>query len=595
MRPRSVFYLFILISFLLVQPESLWAQSDWPAAIDTGDFGEPNATRGPGAYFAWYKLLLIAATYLVWVFMADRVNKDLLRWGPQMKLSPNTWNLSSVLCVLAGFWITISLPMFWIGYPFLFIAVFLPPFIYNLVRRSRIGADVELAFKVSGGKSGVSKEPLRQDEGVAFEFTPAGDNDEEQTANLIRARQSVAFVAMKDLLLLGITNRADVILLDFTQHSMAGKMLVDGAWHNLPQVDRVTGDAMLFSLKSLAGLNPAERRAQQMGRFKLKWPEMSLKTGFEIASSGVKTGERVQVKAMRAMAKDLTLSQVGMWPDMQTQLLAAVNRPGLTIISAPARTGLTTTWRSVLLAADRMTRDCMGLISETDAETELENLQIRRYQPGKMAVALRGMMLLQPDVVVVPDLLQAEVFDVIVADAASGDRAVIAKVNADGAAAALLMHYAKATNKQIFLKAIIAVTGQRLLRRLCDHCKQAVSVKPEAIQKLGGDPRKQNTIFNHYQLPPPEQRVDEKGQPVEMFPCPVCQGLGFIGRIAAIELLQVDDRLRSLILKQPQVDKLEQYGRSKGQLSLLQQAYRLVLAGVTSISEVQRVFSKGQG
>jgi type II secretory ATPase GspE/PulE/Tfp pilus assembly ATPase PilB-like protein len=212
-----------------------------------------------------------------------------------------------------------------------------------------------------------------------------------------------------------------------------------------------------------------------------------------------------------------------------------------------------------------------------------------------MAETLRALLLLQPDVVVAPDLLQSEVFEALVAVAAAGDRTMIAKVNADSAAAALLMHYAKASNKQMFLKAVTAVTCQRLIRRLCDHCKQPIAVKPEAIQKLGGDPRQQNTIYNYFQLPPPEQRVDEKGQPVEMFPCPVCQGIGFIGRIAILELILVDDGLRTLIMKQPQVDKLEQYGRSKSQLSLLQQAYRMVLAGVTSMSEVQRVFSKGQG
>jgi type IV pilus assembly protein PilB len=98
-------------------------------------------------------------------------------------------------------------------------------------------------------------------------------------------------------------------------------------------------------------------------------------------------------------------------------------------------------------------------------------------------------------------------------------------------------------------------------------------------------------VYTHFQLPPPEQRVDDKGQPIEIPPCPICQGIGYIGRIAAYDLVQVDNGLRELLLKSPTPEKVEAYLRSRGQLSQLQQAYRLVLVGVTSIAEVQRVFA----
>lgn len=582
MRPRILLPFLMGIGGMLIPSAAVFAQ--------TGAAGLP-ASSGSG--FGWYKLLILAAFYLLWVWLSDRINRDLLRWGPSLELAPETWNLIQVLCFGISFLLVLALPWFWASIPLLILAAVVPGIVYRSIRKNRMAANPELAFQASRGASLDDAAPLAQDEGVSFDFSPAGESEEQRAANLIKARQSPAFVQMKELLVTAITNRADLLLLDYTQQAVGGKMMVDGAWHNLPWMDRATGDAILFSLKSLAGLNPADRRTQQLGKFGLKWLDMSLKANFELISAGVPTGERVQLKSLRTASKDLTLSQLGMWPEMQTALIGAMNQKGLVLFSAPPRMGLTSTWRSALLACDRITRDCMGLIPAGDTETEVENLQVRRYHQNDQAEVYRGLMLMQPDALAIPELMQTSLMNPVLQEVVDEGRAVYVKTTAENAPQALLTAWAKAPNRQNFARALVAVTGQRLLRRLCDHCKQPVVVRPEAIQKLGGDPRRQNTIYNHYQLPPPEQRVDEKGQPIEMFPCPVCQGLGFIGRIAAFELIRVDDGLRALLLKEPKLDKVEAYLRSQGQLSQLQQAYRLVLVGVTSVAEVQRVFSKG--
>jgi len=111
------------------------------------------------------------------------------------------------------------------------------------------------------------------------------------------------------------------------------------------------------------------------------------------------------------------------------------------------------------------------------------------------------------------------------------------------------------------------------------------------IQKLGGNPKQQRTLFTQYKLPPPEQRIDEKGKPIEFPPCPTCGGLGYIGRIATFEVLQLDEQLRAVIRKQPQAAAIEAAAVKSGKLPLANQAYKLVLLGVTSLAEVQRIFN----
>lgn len=575
MPSRLVHCLFTLLVVLLASPAPLLAQG-------------PD---GGGAVFAGYKLLIVALFYLLWIVLSDWMNRDLLRWGEQMKLEPETWNLINVLCFGFAFLLILLVPIFWASLPFLVLASFVPMLFYRSTRKSRIKENAELAFRVSGGKTVAEEAPLAQDEGVLMEFTAAGRSEEEQAANLIRARQGAAFVQLKDLMVTAITNRADLMAFDYTRQSVAGKMMVDGSWHNLPPLDRPTGDALLYSLKCLAGLDPADRRSQQIGKFGLKWLDVSLKANFELVTAGVPTGERVQLKTLRAASKDLTLVQLGMWPEMQSELVKAMNEPGLVLISAPPRTGLTSTWRAALLASDRLTRDVVGLIPPSDNETELENVQVRTYTNDKLAEVLRAVWLQQPDALAFPDLLETKATNEVLQEVVEERKSVFARIQANSAVEALIAALGKVPDKKLFGQALTAVSGQRLVRRLCDNCKQPVNLKPEAIVKLGGNPKQPPAVYNHFQMPPPEQRVDEKGQPIEIPPCPICQGLGYIGRIAAFDLLLVDDGLRELLLKSPTAEKIDAYLRSRAQLSQLQQAYRLVLVGVTSIAEVQRVFA----
>ena len=181
--------------------------------------------------------------------------------------------------------------------------------------------------------------------------------------------------------------------------------------------------------------------------------------------------------------------------------------------------------------------------------------------------------------------------DLLAQQASEHERAVVIRSQSTSAAEAFLRTYAQSKDRNTFLAAAKSITGQRLVRRLCEDCRVQVRVKPQMIQKLGGNPKKQGSLFNPWKLPPPAQRVDEKGNPIEFPPCPTCGGAGYIGRIAVFELLQIDEQLKAVIRKQPQAAAIEAAAVKLGKTPLVNQAYKLVLLGVTSIAEVQRVFN----
>ncbi|MDA7932390.1 hypothetical protein N9B53_01075, partial [Mariniblastus sp.] len=183
-------------------------------------------------------------------------------------------------------------------------------------------------------------------------------------------------------------------------------------------------------------------------------------------------------------------------------------------------------------------------------------------------------------------------FDLLMNQVLTQQRSVLLRVPAKSAAEALLKMYKQAGDRDQFLKATKNVTCQRLVRRLCTDCRVEVRVQPKTIQQLGGNPKTQGTIYNQWRLPPPDQRVDDKGRPIEYPPCTTCGGLGFIGRIAVFEMLSLNDQLRTLIKQSPKITTVEAAAVKLGKTTITKEAYKLVLLGVTSLAEAQRILKQ---
>lgn len=586
-RSRSIFLVATTLAILLIPLAECSFAQDW-----NQDWGSHFAKSRPGGYLSVIKLFLIAAVFLGWVRFADWINRDAMKIGERTGLTPEFWNPVVVFSFLIGFFAAISVPIFYAGFAIYVIAAVFPGTFYYIARRGKLIESPGIAQYIKLQPGEVPKaEALPQDAGADVEFKPAGADAAAKQENLIKARQTGGFADLKDMLDICQFKRADQWLLDFTQTSTASRIFVDGFWHPLEPIDRERADAMLASMKFLAGRNPLERRAAQTGKFSIKSDHGKSDLAFH--SQGVPTGERVQIKFTRAAKVPVDFSQLGMFPEMFDKVKTSLDHKGLTIISAPPTAGLTTSWQGALVTTDRLTRDCVGLIGPDETETVLENIVIHRYDEsgGKQQFdVLNGLLLTQPDMLVVPLVENPKTMDHLILQVTQDDRALVLQVSAKSAAEALLRLYAQAGDRGQFLDALQTVTCQRLVRRLCDSCKVEIRVQPNVIKQLGGDPNTQGTIFIPWRLPPPEQQVDEKGKPIEFPPCEACGGIGYFERIAVFEIISVTDPLRDFIKKNPNIPAIEKAATKLGKKPMIRQAYQLVLSGVTSLDEVQRVF-----
>ena len=239
-------------------------------------------------------------------------------------------------------------------------------------------------------------------------------------------------------------------------------------------------------------------------------------------------------------------------------------------------------------------RDCVAFVRSEENETHFENVAREDVIVGNQLHAenLSSVLLRNPDVYVVPEWLESnKLFDKLLIDITQNERCVISKIAANNAIEVVLRMMKKTSERKALLQQFKIATCQRLVRRLCDACKQPVQPNPNFLKQLGAKPGDEVNVCNPYQLPPPSQQVDEKGNPIELPVCELCSGLGYIGRIAVVETLALDDELRKAFLTAPKIDQLAALARKRGNLPMVQQGYRLVLAGITSLQEVQRVFA----
>ena len=134
------------------------------------------------------------------------------------------------------------------------------------------------------------------------------------------------------------------------------------------------------------------------------------------------------------------------------------------------------------------------------------------------------------------------------------------------------------------------VLNQRLIRRLCESCKQAYAPTPQLLQKLNLPAGRVPKLYKPTIPPPPEQRVDAKGNPIEIEICKRCNGRGYFGRMALFELLIINDKMRQAIaqlLDKP--DELRKFAKQNGHSGFLEEGILACALGQTSLEEVQRI------
>lgn len=577
-------------------PAAPEAWPDFPLKMKSD--GRPDHTdmpRGPGFYFYTPKLILLVLVFLAWVKTTEWASVDCEANG----LPYVIWNSANFFPFLAGFLIfAITVPWFLLGFFVLLLAWLVPLGMYIHARNEKVRPSAQILtpdwFRaiaanpaaLFGGQAVEAKAKQAHEEGPPVNFLAHGGTDQENQANAILARQSPGYLVCKEVFVEGVNRRAEKIVLDYTQAGVAVKYQIDGVLFDAPARDRESGDVMLAVFKKLANRNPDDRVKKQEGRLFAEY--QGRKHQLDLVSQGTQTGERAILSFPPEKFEVKSLVELGMREKMLEQLKEVLTaETGMFLVSSLPSGGLTMTFTTLLKSQDRYMRDFVAVDDVRKKEPEIENIAVETYDGGAGETPMKNLVSLlrkMPNVMVLREIPDGETFKTLAQQSQEEKLLVLTSLRAKEAPEAILRVLAlkPPPPPKLIGDTLLGVLNQRLIRKLCESCKEGYTPTPDLLAKLGIPAGRVAALYRERQ-----PHKDPNTQPPE--PCQVCGGIGYKGRTAIYELLVIDQGMRDVIAKAPTIENLRAAGKKAGWRNIQEEGIVLVAKGVTSITELQRV------
>lgn len=361
---------------------------------------------------------------------------------------------------------------------------------------------------------------------------------------------------------------------------------VDGVGYTSGSMPKPDAAAGIGYLKAAAGLDFNERRKPQFGMLKAtidgQRKELSVQT------AGSSAGEVVRLLADVKKQHTETIDRIGLTDEQLTAVRAMVSEPGgLVLISAPKDQGLTTMFYAILRAHDAFLTHIQTIELEPDQDLEgiTQNKLGANPTPQEEAKQTDWIVSQEPDIIGSVSVQSPEAARVLAQTAA--EKRIYVGLRAANTFDALVQWRKLVGNDELAMKSLRMILNGRVLRKLCAACKVAFTPDPAMLRKLNLD-----ASINQLYQARTEPLRDQKGNPIR---CEFCKDLRFKGRTGFFEMLQIDDRIREVVLSGGSQEQLKAAFRKQRGEYLQESALRLVEAGDTSIQEVLRVIKPASG
>jgi type II secretory ATPase GspE/PulE/Tfp pilus assembly ATPase PilB-like protein len=293
-------------------------------------------------------------------------------------------------------------------------------------------------------------------------------------------------------------------------------------------------------------------------------------------------GEGIVMRLLGTGAVNLKVSELGFEGRAKNIVEESLQRPnGMIITTGPTGSGKTTTLYAFL---NELNETGVKIITlEDPVEYKLEGIQqtpIDHTVDFNFAKALRAVLRQDPDIVMVGEIRDAETAEAGLQAALTG-HVVLSTLHTNDAAGAVPRLITMGVKPFVIAPALNAVIAQRLVRKLCEACKQPIKLDPSVLEKV---------ILWLKQIPEnSEVTVPEKKEFFHSPGCEACHNLGYKGRIGIYEVIQVNDAMKELILKNASTTDVKKQAIADGMITMLQDGLLKALAGVTDVEEVFRV------
>jgi type IV pilus assembly protein PilB len=383
-------------------------------------------------------------------------------------------------------------------------------------------------------------------------------------APVVRVAQLVITQALRD--------RASDVHIEPQAERVRVRYRIDGALHDVLDLPGSMAPVLVSRIKVLAGMNIVERRRPQDGQISMDVEGRAV--DIRVSTTAVIGGEKVVMRLLDKSRPLFRLEQLGMSDDMTARYASLLRSPyGMVVCAGPTGSGKTTTLYGSLGEINTPERNIMTIEDPVEYTfPSINQIQINEQAGITFAGGLRSILRQDPDVILVGEIRDVETARIAIQSALTG-HFVLSSLHATDAASALHRLLDMGIEPFLVTSAVGAVISQRLVRKVCGHCRESYEPSAEELALMDA--------IDHAAGPPEGGFVRGAG-------CNFCAHTGYLERVGVYEMLTVTEGIRELVLARASHDELRKLARYEGLRTLPEEAARLVHAGVTNPAEVLR-------
>ena len=366
-----------------------------------------------------------------------------------------------------------------------------------------------------------------------------------------------------------VKEKASDIHIEPFQNTLKLRYRIDGELIPAESPPKALQLAITSRIKILAGLNIAERRIPQDGRFRIR--VLGKEIDLRISILPTAHGEKIVIRILDKASLSGSIDQMGMDADTLSKFKKAIDAlHGMILVTGPTGSGKTTTLYSVMHELNSPQYNIVTVEDPIEYELAGINQVAVRADIGlDFASALRSILRQDPDIVMVGEIRDNETADIAVKAALTGHQ-VLSTLHTNDAAGAITRLDDMGIEPFLISSSILMTCAQRLVRRICSNCKEQFVPEPEIVAKVGLAENK-DAVFYH-----------GTG-------CDRCKGRGYAGRASIIEALPVSEAVRRLIIKRASAAVIKNQAITEGMKTLRVVGIEKALEGVTTLEEIWRV------
>ena len=412
---------------------------------------------------------------------------------------------------------------------------------------------------------------VREAESSLPEPAASAKGEDPEADHLLRQTQEAPVIRMTDAILARAVHvRASDLIIEPREKTVRVRYRVDGMLQDGPAPPKQLHAAIVSRIKIMSELNIAERRLPQDGHFTFRVDNHAI--DFRVSILPSVFGGNVCLRILDKKEVRLNIDLLGFSPFDLEQLKACAKQPhGMFLATGPTGSGKTTTLYSLLKMIDSPEKNLVTV--EDPVEFDLEGINQVSAKPEiglTFAKALRAILRQDPDVIMVGEIRDAETADMAIKSALTG-HLVLSTLHTNSAAGSVVRLVNMGMEPFLITSCVTAVTGQRLVRKICQKCQELYRLPEGIATKL--------------------ELLNERGEPPELMRgkgCRACFQSGYTGREVIAETLIMSPGVRELILQHAPEREIEMVAKKSGMKTLREQGLAKALKHLTTLDEVFR-------